>query len=400
MLAATGGDASLVFIEIGAVALVLAVLARLAGRLGITAVPFYLVAGLAVGKGGIAPLDISSDFISLTAEIGVLLLLLTLGLEYTSDELRSGLRGGARPGAVDAMVNFSPGFGMGILMGWGTTTAILLGGVCWVSSSGITAKVLSDLDRLGNRETPAVLNLLVIEDLAMAAYLPVVAALVAGRGAWPTAGTVALALVAVALILTVALRWGQHLSNLLAPGSDEALLLAVFGLTLLVGGLAEQVHVSAAIGAFLVGLALSGPVQARAGALIEPLRDLFAAIFFLFFSFQIDAGSLLGYAAPAAALALVTGAGKLLSGRVAAHALGVGRRGKLRAGTALIARGEFSIVIASLGVGTAHGEDLGALAAGYVLLTAIAGPLAAKYADRPRIEIPVGADPPDRETGR
>ena len=384
ILAAAEGDASLAFIEIGAVALVLSVLSRVAGRLGITAIPFYLVAGLAVGEGGVAPLDVSSDFISLTAEIGVLLLLLTLGLEYTADELRHGLRTGAWAGVVDAAANFGPGFGMGMVLGWSTTEAVLLGGVCWVSSSGITAKVLGDLDRLGNRETPAVLNLLVIEDLAMAAYLPVVAALVAGRDPGPTAATVAVALVAVGLILAGALRWGQHLSTALAPASDEALLLGVFGLTLLVGGLAERVHVSAAIGAFLVGLALSGPVQARAGALIEPLRDLFAALFFLFFSFQIDAGSLVDVLAPATALAVVTGAGKILSGRVAARRLGVGSRGQLRAGTALIARGEFSIVIASLGTGTGHGEELGALAAGYVLLTAIAGPLAAKYADHRR----------------
>jgi len=382
--AAAGGDPSLAFIEIGAVVLVLSVLARVAARLGITAIPLYLVAGLAVGKGGIAPLDISADFISLTAEIGVLLLLLTLGLEYTADELRHGLRTGVRPGLVDAAANFGPGFGAGLLLGWGTTAAVLLGGVCWVSSSGITSKVLADLDRLGNRETPAVLNLLVIEDLAMAAYLPVVAALVAGRDPGPTAVTVAIALGAVGAILFVALRWGARLSRLLAPASDEALLLGVFGLTLLVGGLAQRVHVSAAIGAFLVGLALSGPVQARAGTLIEPLRDLFAALFFLFFSFQIDAGSLVHVVAPAAALAVVTGAGKLLSGRVAAGPLGVGQRAQLRAGTALIARGEFSIVIASLGAGVSHGDDLGALAAAYVLLTAIAGPLAARYVDRPR----------------
>ena len=95
------------------------------------------------------------------------------------------------------------------------------------------------------------------------------------------------------------------LSDLLSAGSDESLLLAVFGLTLLVGGLAQQLDVSAAIGAFLVGLALSGPVQHRAGALIGPLRDLFAAVFFLFFSFQIRPGDLVGVLAPAAALAIV-----------------------------------------------------------------------------------------------
>ena len=389
-VAAASEDAALVFIEIGAVALVLAVLARLAGRLGITAIPFYLLAGLAVGRGGLAPLDVSADFISLAAEIGVLLLLLTLGLAYTGDELRQGLRGGAVPGAVDAAVNFLPGFAAALLLGWDSTTAVLLGGVCWISSSGVIAKVLGDLDRLGNRETPAILNLLVMEDLAMAAYLPVVAALVAGQDARATVATVAVALAAVAFILTVALRWGHRLSDLLAPGSDEALLLAVFGLTLLVGGMAQRVQVSAAIGAFLVGLALSGPVQARAGALVEPLRDLFAATFFLFFSFQIEPESLVDVIVPAAALATVTAGGKLVSGWVAAARMGVGARGSLRAGAALIARGEFSVVIASLGVGTDHGDALGALAAAYVLLTAIAGPLAAKYVDRlPLPRLPV-----------
>lgn len=390
VLAAAADDASLAFIEIGAVAVALAVLARLAGRLGITAIPFYLLAGLAVGEGGIAPLDVSAEFISLAGEIGVLLLLLALGLEYSADELRVGLRSGLVPGAVDAAVNFTPGFAAGLLLGWGTTTAVLLGGVCWVSSSGVVAKVLSDLDRLANRETPAVLNLLVVEDLAMAAFLPVVAALVAGSDPTATAATVAIALTAVTLILTVAVRWGHHLSAALSAGSDESLLLAVFGLTLLVGGVAQRAQVSAAIGAFLVGLALSGPVQARAGTLVQPLRDLFAATFFLFFSFQIEPASLVDFLLPAAALTVVTGAGKIVSGWVAAARIGSGPRGRLRAGVALVARGEFSVVIASLGAGASHGEQLGALAAAYVLLTAIVGPLAAKYVDR----VPVGPPAP------
>ena len=151
MIATASADATLAFIEIGAVALVLAVLARLAGRLGITPIPFYLLAGLAVGNGGLAPLDVSEEFISLVAEIGVLLLLLTLGLEYSSDELRQGLRTGVRPGVIDAVANFTPGFGLGLVLGWDVAAAVLLGGVTWVSSSGIVAKVLADLGRLGNR---------------------------------------------------------------------------------------------------------------------------------------------------------------------------------------------------------------------------------------------------------
>ncbi len=391
LISAASGNAALVFIELGAVAVVLSLLARLAGRLGITAIPFYLLAGLAVGRGGLVPLDLSADFISLTAEIGVLLLLLTLGLEYSGDELQHGLRTGGVPGLADAAFNFTPGFLGGLLLGWGVIPAVLLGGVTWISSSGVVSKVLSDLDRLGNRETPAILNVLVIEDLAMAAYLPILAALVIGKDLISTATTVTAALVAVTFILVIALRWGHRLSSLLAPGSDESLLLAVFGLTLLVGGLAQQVEVSAAIGAFLVGLALSGPVQARAGPLIAPLRDLFAATFFLFFSFQIRPASLLGALVPAAALVIVGTLGKIGSGWVAAGRLGVGPRGRLRAGSALVARGEFSIVIASLGATIAHGDDLTAVAAAFVLLSAIIGPLLAKYCDN--IPLPIARHP-------
>ena len=379
IVAAASGDAATAFIEIGAVALVLAVLARIAARFGFTAIPLYLLAGLFVGEGGLFPLDVSHDFIHVVAEIGVLLLLLTLGLEYSVDELRHGLRTGTPTGVFDAVANFTPGFVAGVLLGWSVAAAVLLGGVTWVSSSGIIAKVLSDLDRLGNRETPAILNLLVIEDLAMAVFLPIASALVAGRALGATAGTIAIALAVVATIIGLAFRYGDRLSALLDRGGDEALLLSVFGLTLVVGGLAQRLEVSAAIGAFLVGLALSGPVQTRAGTLIAPLRDLFAAVFFVFFSFQIDPSKLADSLLPAALLTIVGVAAKIATGWFAARRAGVARPGRVRAGATLVARGEFSIVIASLGVGLHDGVKLGAVAAGFVLFTALVGPLAARY---------------------
>lgn len=380
LLAAASPSAAIAFVEIGVVVLGLSVLARFAGRLGITAIPFYLLAGLAVGEGGLAPLDLSQEFISLTAEIGVLLLLLTLGLEYSADELRAGLRTGAASGSIDAVLNFTPGFVAGLLLGWDVTTAALLGGVTWISSSGVVSKVLHDLDRFGNRETPVVLNLLVLEDLAMALYLPVLGAVIAGTALIATLVNIGVALAVVAFILAMALRWGHVLSRLLAPASDEALLLAIFGMTLLVGGLAQQVEVSSAIGAFLVGLALSGPVQLRAGPLVHPLRDLFAATFFFFFSFQLEPGAVFGALLPAGALALVAIVTKMVTGwLLTSH---VGTRARLRAGTTLVARGEFSIVIASLGAAGAFATDLQGLAAAFVLLTAIVGPLMAKYSDR------------------
>lgn len=382
ILAAGSTEVALAFIELGAMAFGLSLLARVAGRLGMTAVPLYLIAGLAFGEGGIVQLDVSESFVALMAEIGVLLLLFALGLEYSDAELREGLRSGWMSGVVDMLLNAFPGVAMGLLLGWSPLAAVLLGGATWISSSGVVSKVLADLGRLGNRETPAVLNLLVLEDLAMAVYLPVVAALIVGGTVLATVASVGVALVVVIVIMAAALALGPRLSNALAGGSDESFLLAVFGVVLLVAGIAQRLEVSGAIGAFLVGLALSGRAEERATELIAPLRDLFAAAFFVFFSFQVDPADLGAVILPALVLAIVTTATKFGAGWYAAGRIGVGRSGRVRAGATLVARGEFSIVIAALGVSLADGGELGAFVASYVLITALTGPILAKFADR------------------
>jgi CPA2 family monovalent cation:H+ antiporter-2 len=382
VLAAGSAETALAFIEVGALIFGLGILARLAGRLGITAVPLYLIAGLVFGEGGIVTLDVSEDFVSLAAEIGVLLLLFALGLEYSDVELREGLRTGIPPGLVDMVTSAGIGLAMGLALGWSPLAATLLAGVTWVSSSGVISKVLADLGRVGNRETKSVLNLLVIEDLAMAVYLPVVAAVIVGGTLTETLGSVAIALVVVTVILLAALRFGRGLSDRLGRGNDETLLLAVFGLVLLVAGIAQSFDVSGAIGAFLVGLALSGRTEERVMVLVSPLRDLFAATFFVFFTFQIDPRDLLSMIGWAALLAVLTALAKVFTGWYAAKRWEVGTRGRYRAGTVLIARGEFSIVIAALGVDLADGPELGALAAAYVLMTAVLGPIATRYSDQ------------------
>jgi len=151
--------------------------------------------------------------------------------------------------------------------------ALVLGGVTYVSSSGIAAKLLGELGRLGNRETPTVLSLLVLEDLAMAAYLPILTGLLAAGSLLARVVPVVVALATVALMLAVTLRWGHAISRLVFTPNDEVLLLVVLGLALLVAGLAQQLQVSAAVGAFLVGIAISGPAAQSAGPLLAPLRD-------------------------------------------------------------------------------------------------------------------------------
>lgn len=368
-----------VFLELGAIVFGLAILARAADRLDVSPIPFYLVAGLLFGEGGFARLDLSEDFVEISAEIGVILLLLTLGLEYTSTELGTALRTGAPAGLLDIVLNATPGVIAGVLLGFGAKEMLLLAGITYISSSGIVAKLLRDLDRLGNRETPAILSVLVLEDLVMATYLPVAGAVLVGASFGSAVLAITIALVVVLAVLLGALRYGDLVNRALATRSDEALLLGVVGLTLLVAGAAQELNISAAVGAFLVGIALSGPVQTRASALIDPLRDLFAALFFLFFGLRVDPGDFGSALMPAVVLAVVTAATKFYTGAWVARRTGVARPGQIRSGAALIARGEFSIVIAGLGASASVDADLGSLAAAYVLLLAAAGPLLARY---------------------
>jgi CPA2 family monovalent cation:H+ antiporter-2 len=141
-------------------------------------------------------------------------------------------------------------------------------------------------------------------------------------------------------------------------------------------------NVSAAVGAFLAGIAFSGPAADRARSLLVPLRSVFAGTFFLFFGFEVDPGTLPRALVPAVALAAVGAVTKYATGWFAARRSGVGRRGRIRAGVALIARGEFSIVIAGIAVASGAEPELGPLAAAYVLLLAVCGPILARAADR------------------
>ncbi|MFD7436227.1 cation:proton antiporter [Streptomyces sp. NPDC059861] len=332
-------------------------------------------------RGGLLPLGASEEFIAVGAEIGVILLLLMLGLEYTASDLVTNLKSHYPAGLVDFALNALPGAALALLLGWGPVAAVVLAGVTWISSSGVIAKILGDLGRLGNRETPVVLSILVLEDLSMAVYLPILTALVAGIGLAAGGITLAIALGAAALVLVLAVRYGRVISRFVSSDDPEKLLLVVLGLTLLIAGLAQQVQVSAAVGAFLVGIALSGEVAEGAYSLLAPLRDLFAAVFFVFFGLNTDPASIPPVLLPALALAAVTALTKIATGYWAARRTGVGPRGRWRAGGTLVARGEFSIVIAGLAVTEGIEPSLGPLATAYVLILVMLGPLTARYTE-------------------
>lgn len=373
---------ALTLIELGAVVFALGLLARLAGRIGMSPIPLYLVGGLLFGAGGVVDLGGVRDFAHLSGEIGVILLLLMLGLEYTAQELVTGLRRSWQAGVMDLVLNFLPGAGVALLLGWGGVGALVMGGVTYISSSGIVAKVITDLGRLGNRETPTILAILVFEDLAMAIYLPILTAVLAGVSFLVGLQTVGISLVVVTLVLLIALRHGHHVSKALHSENSEVFLLNVLGLALLVAGVASALQVSAAVGAFMLGIAISGTTAHNASRVLEPLRDLFAAIFFVAFGLNTDPATIPPVLGWALLLAVVTAATKVATGWWAAARAGVAVPGRARAGAALIARGEFSIVIAGLAVASgAVNDELAALATAYVLLMAVVGPLAARFVE-------------------
>lgn len=367
--------------QLGALLVTLAVLGAIARRFALSPIPVYLIVGLSLGKGGILPVPATDDFVSTGAPIGIVLLLLTLGLEFSAAEFASSLRHHMPSAGVDIVLNAVPGALAGWLLGLNGVAILALAGVTYISSSGVVARLLEDLGRLGHRETPAVLSVLVLEDFAMAAYLPLFTVLASG-GTWVEAIIGMAAAVGALLVAFVAsYRWGHHVGRLVAHADSEQLLLRVLGITLVVAAVAESLHASAAVGAFLVGLTLTGDTADRARKVLGPLRDLFAAVFFLAIGLSVAPRDLLPMLPAALALAVVGAATKVLTGMYAARRDGVARRGQLRAGTALIARGEFSLIIVGL-VGASI-PVAAALATSYVFIMAIMGPVVCRFTGGP-----------------
>ncbi|MGY4709273.1 cation:proton antiporter [Mycolicibacterium sp. CBM1] len=365
-------------LELGVILTVLTILGTAARRFALSPIPLYLLAGLALGNGGIAPVPAAGQFVSTGASIGVVLLLLTLGLEFSIGEFAASMRRHLPSAGVDLVLNATPGAAAGWLLGLDFVGILAMAGITFISSSGVIARLLNDLGRLGNRETPAVLSVLVLEDFAMAAYLPLLAVLAAGGTWWQALLWMGIAIVGLSAAFAASYRWGHHVGRLIAHPDNEQLLLRILGLTLIVAAVAEHLHASAAVGAFLVGLTLTGETADRARAVLTPLRDLFAAVFFLGIGLAVNPVDLIPMLPVAVVLAVVTAATKVATGAYAARRDGVARPGQLRAGTALIARGEFSLIIIGL-VGSTVGV-IGSVATPYVFVLAILGPLLARFA--------------------
>ena len=360
----------------------LAAASVLAGRLGLSAIPIFIVAGILLGPSpGFPEVVEPSEGTELLARLGIVLLLFFLGLEFSLGRLTAARQMVMLGGVVDLVVNGGLGMVVGLALLGPGPEAVLLAGLIYISSSGIVTRALFDLRRLADDETDLVLGILVFEDLAIALFLGVAAALATGEsvGGLEVAATAGLALGFVGAFLMVG-RWAHHLFDRVAPRLDrEQLLLAALAVAIGGGALGEAAGLSEAVGALLAGILLSeSEVRDQIEQQLLGLRDFAAAIFFFAFGLEVD----LAEASDAATWLLVAVpvavAGKLVAGYVAGRATGFTKRQSVNVGSAIVARGEFTLILANLAAAgvalDAAFRDLVSPFAGlFVLVTAVIG---------------------------
>ncbi|MFD5947493.1 cation:proton antiporter [Streptomyces collinus] len=367
-------------LAMGGAFLAAALLARLGGRIGLPTIPLFMLAGILLGPHtpGLVIVEDAHDFEMLSA-LGLVLLLFYLGLEFHLDDLRSGGRRLLTAGGIYLLLNVGAGLGFGFALGWGVREALVLAGVLGISSSAIVTKVLIDLGRIGRPETRLILGVIVVEDIFLALYLAALQPVISGAqgvGDMVLQGAKAFGFL---LLLAAAARYGtKPVGRLIATRDNELLVISFLGVAVLVAGVSEVLGVADAIGAFMVGLILAGtPSGPRIRDLVHPLRDAFAAIFFFAFGLSIDPGDIVSVVGPVAAAAALTLVMNVLAGLLVARVYGYGTDPAAEIATTLVARGEFALILAAMAAGAGLDARLAPFIAGYVLVLAVLGPIAA-----------------------
>jgi CPA2 family monovalent cation:H+ antiporter-2 len=367
-------------VAVGGAFLAAGILARAGRRIGLPTIPFFMAAGVIFGPNtpGIALVEDPHD-LELLAALGLILLLFHLGLEFSLNDLIAGGKRLLGIGAIYLVLNVGGGFLLGLTFGWGTNEALVIAGAVGISSSAIVTKLLIELRRLANPESRLILGIIVVEDIFLALYLALLQpALGAAEGTGEAAAQFAVAF-GFLLALGAVARWGARLVGRLVTTPDDELLTVMFvGVAVLTAGIAEELGVSDAIGAFMAGLVLAeSPVAHRIERLVLPLRDAFAAAFFFAFGLTIDPGDALDVAGPVAVAVLLSIVLNVTAGAAAAKLQGFSRHAAANIGLTILGRGEFSLILATLAVAAGLDDRIGPFVAAYVLVLAVLGPLLA-----------------------
>ena len=372
-------------LTIGGLFLIAYVLGRLGKTIGLPAIPVYMVVGLIASPH--TPwigLSVESHTIELIATFGLILLLFNLGLEFDQEEFYGNAGKLLVSGGTYVAINMGVGFAFGFSLGWGTREALIIAGMTATSSSAIVTKLLIELNRLANRETPMILGVTVVEDIFIAVYLAIVSVVLSGE---TDPGPVILKLVIAFAFLVVMFsiaRWGGRVvSRLMRTKDDELFTVLFFGLAVLFGGLGEVLGVTDAIGAFLIGL-IAGATRYRnrIEQFALPMRDVFGAFFFLNFGLGLNPALFPTVLGPVAIAIGITVGLNIIAGQFVAWLNKLGPQAGINTAAILQNRGEFALILATLSMGAGLDERLQPFAGLYVLLMAVIGPLLASNSER------------------
>ncbi|SDL91924.1 monovalent cation:H+ antiporter-2, CPA2 family [Halogranum gelatinilyticum] len=377
--------------EIGLLFFGVAVAGVVAARIGLSVIPLYLVAGVVLGPNVAGAAGFfhvpNGEVATIFGELGIVLLLFFLGLEFSITRLLSARRQISAAGAVDMAINLPLGIALGLVLGWTFVEALLLGGIVYISSSAIITKSLIDLGWIANPESEPILGTLVFEDLVVAVYLAVVASLVVGGdGLVGTAMNVGVALGFLVVLVLAVYYGGQLFERVLKVDAEELFVLRVLGIAVPVAALALSLGVSEAVAAFFVGMGFSTTHhRERIESLLTPIRDVFAAAFFFWIGLGTDPSVVVQVAGLLAIAVVLTAPAKVISGYYGGRLFDLDQRRSFRTGVAMVTRGEFSLIIAATavqGTGEVMTQVIPAFAVGYVLVMSLLGSVLMQYSDR------------------
>jgi CPA2 family monovalent cation:H+ antiporter-2 len=371
---------------LGALFVIAYVLGRLGKSIGLPAIPIYMAVGLLASPNfHLFPLEfVHTEYIELMAVFGLVLLLFNLGLEFDQDEFFSNAGKLIISGGSYIALNMGAGFAFGFMLGWGTREALIVAGITATSSSAIVTKLLIELKRLANPETPMILGVTVVEDIFIAIYLAIVSVVLSGETEiWPVVGKLGIAFLFLIVMLTVA-RWGgRYVSRLFRTKDDELFTILFFGLAIMFGGIGEILGVTDAIGAFLIGLVLGATrYRNRIEHIAIPLRDVFGAFFFLNFGLGLDPTKFAPVIVPVLGAVLMTVVLNAGAGQFVAWLNKLGPRAGINASVILQNRGEFALILATLSLSAGLDERIQPFAGLYVLIMAIMGPILAANSEK------------------
>ncbi|MEW5921198.1 MAG: cation:proton antiporter [Bacillota bacterium] len=337
-------------------------------KLEISSVLAFLLLGIGAGL----IFDNLGGTLYYIAEIGIIFLFFVLGLEFPLRRMLSISRKIWPAGMLDVLLNFGVGFLIALLFGLDWLTALLIGGIVYASSSSITIKMLEEKKRLAAPESEFILALLIFEDLVAPIMVSVL--LVLHAGSQVTLGSFGGVILKILIFLAGSILIGTLVFRKLEDFVERYLetdimpLFAV-GIALFYAGLAIYLGLSEVLGAFLAGVMLTETKRAKdMERLVLPLRDLVLPFFFFWFGSTIYVQE--GLSLPGLLPALIAWSigAKILVGVIGGRSYGLNRPRSLRAGLSLVQRGEFSAIIASLGL--PHIRTFSGI---YILCTAIIG---------------------------